>query len=64
MRDKTHEDQIVRWAKYVRENPGKWKFKFKQFIDAQIIMSRRFYKKLGETKEGRKKIEKLRGIKG
>ena len=25
MRDKSHEEQIERWAKFVRENPNEWK---------------------------------------
>ena len=62
MRNKTHNEQIERWAKYVKDNPSWWKEKLKPFLDAQIIMSRRFYSKLAETKEGRKKIELLRNI--
>ena len=61
-RDKTHLEQIKRWAMYIRENPNKWKLKFKDFIDSQIIISRRFYKKLSETKEGREKIKLLRNL--
>jgi len=63
MRDKTHNEQIERWAKYVKNNPKEWKKKLKPFLDAQIIMARRFYSKLAETEEGRKKIELLRSIK-
>ena len=63
MRDKTHIEQIERWAEYVRDNPGKWKMKIKDFLDSQIIMSRRFYSKLAETEEGREKIRLLRNIK-
>lgn len=62
-RDKSHSEQIERWAEFVRENPDKWKPKFKQFLDSQIIMSRRFYKKLAETPEGREKIKLLRQLK-
>lgn len=62
-RDKSHLEQIERWAEYVRDNPDKWKSKFKEFIDSQLIMGRRFYKKLSETKEGREKIRLLRGLK-
>jgi hypothetical protein len=62
-RDKTHIEQIERWAEFVRDNPDKWKIKFKEFIDSQIIMSRRFYKKLAETEEGREKIKILRRLK-
>jgi len=63
MRDKTHDDQIERWARYVKENPDKWKSELKPFIDGQIMMARRFYEKLSETPEGREKIKKLRNLK-
>ncbi|HJX50629.1 MAG TPA: hypothetical protein VJ438_04150 [Candidatus Nanoarchaeia archaeon] len=59
MRDKSHDEQIIRWAEYVRNNPEKWKAKVKPFIDNQIIIARRFYKKLGETEKGREKIRLL-----
>jgi hypothetical protein len=62
MRDKSHTEEIERWASFVRENPGKWKAKVKPFLDSQILISRRFYKKLLETEEGRKKFKELRGI--
>lgn len=60
MRDNSHKEQVERWAKYVKENPDKWKAKLKPFLDSQIIMSRRFYKKLAETENGRNKITQLR----
>ena len=59
MRDKTHEEQIERWAEFVRDNPYKWKLRFKEFIDSQILMSRRFYKKLAESPGGEEKIKAL-----
>ena len=62
MRDKTHLEQVERWANYVKNNPKTWKQKLKPFLDSQIIISRRFYKKLAETEEGRKKIRILRRI--
>ena len=62
MRDKTHDEQIERWAKFVKENPDKWKAEIKLFLDAQIIMAQRFYSKLAQTKEGREKIKVLRGL--
>ncbi len=62
MRDKTHSEQIERWAEYVRDNPDKWKSKFKDFVNAQIIMARRFYSKLAETEEGKEKIRLLRAV--
>jgi hypothetical protein len=60
MRDKSHNEQIERWAEFVRENPGKWKIKLKDFLDSQIIMARRFYKKLLESDEGKDIIQRLK----
>lgn len=62
-RDKTHMESVERWARYVRDNPDKWKDKLKEFLDAQISMSRRFYKRLAETPGGMEKIERLRNEK-
>ena len=62
MRDKTHMEQVERWAEYVRTHDD-WKEKLKPFLDAQIIMARRFYNKLAETEEGRKKILELKSLK-
>ncbi|HLC87160.1 MAG TPA: hypothetical protein VJH65_02720 [Candidatus Nanoarchaeia archaeon] len=63
MRDKTHDKQIERWANYVKNNPD-WKKKLKPFLDSQILISKRIYKKLNETDEGKQKIIKLRQIRG
>jgi len=62
-RDPSHEEQLVRWAKFVRDNPDKWKAKHKEFIDSQIIIARRFYENLAKTPQGRKKILELRKLK-
>jgi len=61
MRDKSHDEQIERWAEYVRTHDD-WKIKLKPFLDAQIIMSRRFLTSLAETEDGRKKILELRNV--
>jgi len=63
MRDKTHSEQIERWAKYVKENPENWKSKFNEFINSQIEISRRFYKELAKTDEGKEKIKKIKSLK-
>lgn len=60
--DKSHKEQIERWALYVRNNPDKWRAELKPFLDSQLIMARRFYNKLSQTEEGRKKILKLRRL--
>lgn len=62
-RDKSHEEQIERWAEFVRNHPEEWKSKIKPFIDGQILMARRFYANLLETPDGLTKILELRGVK-
>jgi hypothetical protein len=59
-RDKSHKDQIERWAKFVKENPLIWKNELKDFLDSQIIMSENFYQRLGKTEIGKKKIVLIR----
>lgn len=54
-------DEIERWAKYVRTHIN-WKSNLKPFLDAQIIMARRFYRKLIETEGGREKFRLLRKL--
>ena len=63
MRDKSHEEQIERWAKFVREHPNEWKAMVKPLIDGQILMARRFYDKLLNEPLGKEKILELRRIK-
>ncbi len=60
MRDKTHMEQVVRWARFVKNNDiSVWKQQVKPLIDSQIIMANRFYSNLIKTKEGKLKAEKL-----
>ena len=63
MRDKTHIEQVQRWAEYVKNNPDKWKKQLKPFLDAQIIIARRFYDNLAKTPGGIEKIKQLRRLK-
>ena len=62
-RDKTHEESLLRWAEFVRDNPTKWKEQLKPFLDSQIISARKFREKLSETEEGRKTIKALIAMK-
>ncbi len=51
------------WANYVKTHGDEeWSKQQNVLIDSQIIIARRFYKKLGETEEGRKKIKELLGM--
>lgn len=62
MRDKTHREQVERWARFVRDNPIRvWKGEQARIVDSQIIMANRFYSRLEKTPGGREKIRKLRG---
>ncbi len=63
MRDKTHNEQVERWANYVREHPEEWKSKLKPFLDSQIAIAIRFYKNLAKTEDGREKIKMIRSLK-
>lgn len=60
-RDKTHMEQVKRWARFVKNHPrAVWKKQVGPLIDAQIIMAERFYARLAKTPGGAEKIRKLR----
>ncbi|MEK6823924.1 MAG: hypothetical protein AABY06_02710 [Nanoarchaeota archaeon] len=61
MRDKTHKDQIERWAIEVRENSD-WKKELKPFLDAQIINAMIKYKKILSLPDGQEKLNKIRNL--
>lgn len=52
-------EQVERWAKFVKENPEKWKKIHTEFIDAQFQKSHEFYERLKKTKNGKEKIQKI-----
>jgi len=62
MRDKSHLEQVEKWAEYVKNNPNSWKKQHREFIDSQIIIANRFYKKLSLTPEGREKLKLVRKL--
>ncbi len=60
-RDKTHMDQVERWARFVRDNPRRvWKKEQAALVDAQLAIANRFYSRLEKTPDGREKIRRLR----
>lgn len=63
MRDKTHNEQIKRWALEVKTNPN-WKKELKPFIDAQIINAITKYKKILSLSNGEEKLKKIRNLNG
>ncbi len=62
MIDKSREDQIERWADYIKNNPD-WKFIHTEFINAQFEKAYRFINELAKTKEGQLKIVEIYNIK-
>ncbi len=61
MRDSTHKDQIIRWARFVRDNDiSVWKPQIKALVDSQIIIANRFYSNLMKEKNGKELVQKLR----
>jgi hypothetical protein len=55
----SNDDQVFKWAQYVKKHPKEWKKHLVPFLDSQIIIANNFYKRLCKTKEGREKIKKL-----
>jgi hypothetical protein len=58
--EKSHDEQVVRWAKFVRDNPDKWKPQLNSFIDAQFEIALRFYKNLAKTEGGMETLKRIR----
>ena len=61
MRDKTHDEFIEKWAKFVKTNP-KWRKIHTKFINAQFEMHKQAMKKI--SKEKIIKIYKINNLKG
>ncbi|MCK4997714.1 hypothetical protein KAS08_05405 [Candidatus Pacearchaeota archaeon] len=61
-RDNSHDEQIVRWATFVRENPKKWREQHTAFINSQIINANEKYDKLKKMPNGKKIIRELRKL--
>ena len=62
-RDRTHVEQVERWANFVKTHPRSvWIKQVGHLVDSQIIMANRFYDRLSKTEGGLEKIRKLRGI--
>lgn len=60
-RDKSHKEQIERWADFVKTHPREeWIKHIKPFIDSQIIKANEFFKQLSKTEEGKNKIKMLK----
>lgn len=59
----SHNDQIVRWAEFVKNNPDKWKPIHTKFINAQFQKANSFLQRLLKQPNGKEKVIKLYNIK-
>jgi len=63
MRDRTHSEQVIRWAEFVKTHSRSiWIREVGPLIDSQIIMANAFYERLAKTEGGLEKIRKLRKL--
>jgi hypothetical protein len=60
--DKSRLESVIRWAKFVRENPVEWKNSHRKFIDSQFEIHKRFVQKMLKKEDGKKKLRKLYGL--
>lgn len=58
----SHEDQIVEWANYIKQNPSKWRAQHTQFLNSQIEMANAALERIKKQKNGKQKIIELFGI--
>ncbi len=61
-RDPSHQEQIERWARFVRENPHTWKKEHTKFIDAIFQKQRDFDERLLKTPGGKEKLSQLQKL--
>ncbi len=59
----SHDDQIVRWACFVREHPSEWKKIHTEFIDAIFAKHEDFRERILKTANGKEKLVQLYDIK-
>ncbi|MBD3204361.1 hypothetical protein GF327_08775 [Candidatus Woesearchaeota archaeon] len=52
-------DEIERWAKFMKENPDKWKKIHTKFINAQFEKSQEFIKRLLKEPNGKKNNQSI-----
>ena len=61
MRDKSHMEQVEKWAEFVKRNPReKWKKAVNILVDSVYSKSQEFYIRLEKTAKGREILKRLR----
>lgn len=56
-------EEIDRWVRFMKENPGTWKKVHTEFINAQFEKQQAFVKRLLKEPNGRQKVIDVYGIK-
>ena len=59
----SHQEQIERWAHFVREHPSEWKKIHTTFINALFDKHKQFLERLKKTPGGEEKMKELYGFK-
>ncbi len=54
-----HQEQIIRWANFVRDNPSAWKKPHTEFINALFQKQEEFRERLLQTPGGEAKWQRL-----
>jgi hypothetical protein len=60
MRDKSHLEQIEKWALRCKQDMEECQKQLTPFINAQIENANQFYKRLAKTRKGKQKIMQLK----
>ena len=63
MRDPSHQDQILRQAKYILEHPTTWKQQHTIFINALYEKAQQFVDRLAKQTGGKEKLMNIYHIK-
>lgn len=63
MSRESHMQQVERWAKFVKNNPKKWRKDHTAFINAIFENHYKFVERLSKMPDGKEKLVKAFGIK-
>lgn len=55
----SHQEQIERWAHFVKKNPTKWKAIHTEFINSLFQKHEQFIDKLSKSPQGKEKLNQL-----
>ena len=55
----SHNEQIERWAQFVKENPGEWQRHHTKFINAIFQQHKEVMERILKEKGGKEKIRKM-----